>query len=515
MLTKSSGLTISTATADGSGYSTNDIVLGIDPNTGAKLTALVNSNKQCASSRKRSSMFDCAGNVAAMAIEQTGPGDALANLLLLPPGFQAPDLIPALATVLPTVIAAGQQIAILAANPNLLVGAATVILLAVYVELQSGAPTPTLVIIPASDIATSTLVATATSSSGWTCSAKDRWPECSNCGGQNANGNCLGFGAKYDNWWQGCGCLAGVPELPYKPFPSPQALTSALAAFSALPSKVVLPTATQTADALPTGTCAHCIPSPVTGRYDIFFEQTVFVAGVSEEPSLTWSLSNSGSSDPMIFATAKSGNFTIPIQPGVFSVEWSGNPNSEDSKLLFVFTDANGDDWYWDESTNFPKFSGDVTQYNAQGVRQLRFSLRAMPSADNDQYRLHLLQQFDGQFSQVEATLFTDALNERIGGPSTSNTIAGDPLPGKVSISVKNPTSKKSEMRFTHAPAVWYSDTGEPGNSGLWCDQAEATDWKAWTQGAVKRDIRGSEKRDDGGAEREFDCYFLGTPKTS
>lgn len=515
MLTKFSGLTISTATADGSGYSTNDIILGIDPNTGAKLTALINSNKQCASSRKRNSMFDCAGNVAAMAIEQTGPGDALANLLLLPPGFQAPDLIQALAAVLPAVIAAGQQIAMLAANPILLVSAATVILLAVYAEMQSGAPTPTRVIIPASDIAPSMSVATATSSSSWTCPANDRWPECSNCGGQSANGNCVGFGAKYDNWWQGCGCLAGVPELPYNPFPSPQALTSALAAFSALPSKVVLPTATQTADALPTGTCAHCIPSPVTGRYDIFFEQTVFVAGVSQEPSLTWSLSNSGSSDPMIFATAKSGNFTIPIQPGVFSVEWTGNPNLEDSKLFFVFTDANGDDWYWDESTNFPKFSGDVTQYNAQGVRQLRFSLRAMPSADNDQYRLHLLQQFDSQFSQVEATLFTSALNERIGGPSTSGTIAGDPLPGKVSISVKDPTSKKSEMRFTHAPAVWYSDTGDPGNSGLWCDQAEATDWKAWSQGAVKRDDSGSEKRDDGGAEREFDCYFLGTPKTS
>lgn len=88
------------------------------PDTGAKLTALVNSDKQCASSRKRNSMFDCAGNVAAMAIAQTGPGDALANLLLLPPGFLAADLIPVLATVLPTIIAAGQQIAMLAANPT-------------------------------------------------------------------------------------------------------------------------------------------------------------------------------------------------------------------------------------------------------------------------------------------------------------------------------------------------------------------------------------------------------------
>lgn len=500
-----SGLTISTATANGTGYSTNDIVLGIDPATGAKLTALVNSNKQCASSRKRNSIFDCAGNVAAMAIGQTGPGDALANLLLLPPGFQAPDLIPALATVLPTVIEAGRQIATLAANPTLLGGVASIILLAVYVELQSGAPTPTRVIIPASDVIASTSVATATSSSGWTCPAKDRWLECSNCGGKSANGNCVGFGLKYDNWWQGCGCLAGVAESPYKPFPSPQALTSAMAAFSALPSNVVLPTATQIADTLPTGTCAHCIPSPVTGRYDIFFEQSVFVAGVNENPSLTWSLTNSGSSDPMVFATARSGNFTIPIQPGVFSVEWSGNPNSEDSKLLFVFTDTNGDEWNWDENTNFPKSSGNVTQYNPQGVRQLRFSLRAMPSADNDQYRLHLLQQFDSKFSQVEATLFTNTLNERIGGPSTSGSIAVDPMPGKVSIYVKNPTSKKSEMRFTHSPVVWYSDTGAPGNSGTWCDRTGATNWTAWSQGAAN----------DGGAEREFGCYFLGTPKTS
>lgn len=470
-------------------------------------------------------MFDCAGNVAAMAIGQTGPGDALANLLLLPPGFQVPDVIPALAAVLHTVIEAGRQIVTLAANPTLLGGVAGIILLAVYVELQSIAPNPTRVIVPASDVTTSTSVASATSSSipasdvttstsaasatsssGWICPAKDRWLECSNCGGKNADGKCVGFGPKYDNWWQGCGCLAAVAESPYKPFPSPQALTSAMAAFSALPSNVVLPTATQTADALPTGTCAHCIPSPITGRYDIFFEQSVFVAGVNENPSLTWSLSNSGSTDPMVFANARSRNFTIPIQPGIFSVEWTGNPNSEDSKLLFVFTDTNGDNWYWDENTNFPKFSGSVTQYNPQGVRQLRFSLRAMPSADNDEYRLHLLQLFDGKFSQVSATLFTNTLNERIGGPSTSGSIAGDPMPGKVSIYVKNPTSKKSEIRFTHSPAVWYSDTGTPGNSGIWCNQSEATNWNAWSQGAVN---------DDGGAQRAFDCYFLGTPKTS
>ena len=110
------------------------------------------------------------------------------------------------------VIGFGKHVAVLAANTELLNLVAKFLLLAVYAELTTPQPNPTALVIPASDIASTSPPKPSATESSKECPMYP--PNCSNCGGNknalsdptNTDGICVGL-AKLDGYPEGCPCV--------------------------------------------------------------------------------------------------------------------------------------------------------------------------------------------------------------------------------------------------------------------------------------------------------------------
>lgn len=224
--------TILTVTANGNSVEKGDLILGLPDKPGFELYDYARTYGKCDQlSRESCTPFTMAGYVAAQAILQVGPGGVLNDLSTTSSDLSLGDLITPLMQQLPQVLLYGKQVAALAANSTLLNNIAKFLLLAVYAEITTPAPNPTRLIIPASDMVTSTQVPQAT---GQDCPAQV--PNCSNCGGNkipptqpvNTDGICVGLAKLKDNYPEGCVCVHPNGAPPNAPFGSMEEIDEAV-----------------------------------------------------------------------------------------------------------------------------------------------------------------------------------------------------------------------------------------------------------------------------------------------
>ena len=188
-----------------------------------------------------------AGYVAQQAIQQVGTGGILSDLSDTSNDLSLGDLIAPLMQQLPLVMAYGKNIAALAANLTLLTNVAKFLLLAVYVEITTTESNPTQLVVPASDLVTSTQ---APQTSGSEC---PYYPyNCNNCGGNksptaaatgfvNTNGICVGL-AKYDGWPGGCVCVDPDDAPPDAPYGSMDEIDEAVIFLGSVSANAINPT---------------------------------------------------------------------------------------------------------------------------------------------------------------------------------------------------------------------------------------------------------------------------------
>ena len=181
-----------------------------------------------------------AGYVSGQAILQVTPGGLLSAFSDLPAVVSQWTIFSPLVLQLPALLEIGKQVAILAANATLLKSVATFLLLAVYNDIETTAPAATQVIIPASDIVTTSQAAQSTGE----CPVYP--PNCSNCGNSsvplttsstgytNNNGICNGLPDTKDNFPKGCPCVNPNDAPPNAPFASMADITSELNSLSSI-----------------------------------------------------------------------------------------------------------------------------------------------------------------------------------------------------------------------------------------------------------------------------------------
>lgn len=224
--------TVTIIASDGNGLHKGDFVISMPPELGEKLALTLHQLSHCPSSKKRSALLDCVGANAVGVIQAANGGAGeLAGLIIAP--TRMPDLAPALAAVLQTVIRNGRQFQGVLSNAdyNRLAEVAFMVTYASIVLKEAvNVPNPTEWVFPASGIATSSAP---TSSSS--CPPDRSRPCCVNCGGNNGNLKCKGI-ASAGNAWKGCPCLEPV-QYPYRPFENKQAFLDAQKELASLPDR--------------------------------------------------------------------------------------------------------------------------------------------------------------------------------------------------------------------------------------------------------------------------------------
>lgn len=181
--------------------------------------------------------------MSSQAILEVKPGGLLSDFSNLPGEILQWTIFTPLVLQLPTVLNFGKQVAILAANATLLKLVATFLLLAVYNEIETTAPSPTQIVIPASDVV---MTGQAPQSTGPESECPIYPPNCSNCGNSsipittsstgytNNNGICNGLPDTQDNFPKGCPCVNPNDAPPNAPYASMADLNSQLEALSSL-----------------------------------------------------------------------------------------------------------------------------------------------------------------------------------------------------------------------------------------------------------------------------------------
>ena len=182
-----------------------------------------------------------AGYVSGQAILEVKPGGLLSDFGNLPSEISQWTIFSPLVLPLPTVLKFGKQVATLAANATLLNLVATFLLLATYNEIGTTALNPTQIVIPASDIATTSQ---APQSTGSECPMYP--PNCINCGNSSipltpssngytdTNGICQGLPDTRDNFPKGCPCVNPNDAPRNAPFASVADITSELDSLSSI-----------------------------------------------------------------------------------------------------------------------------------------------------------------------------------------------------------------------------------------------------------------------------------------
>ena len=183
-----------------------------------------------------------AGYVSGQAILEVKPGGLLSDFGNLPSEISQWTIVSPLVLQLPALIKLGIQVATLAANATLLKLVATFLLLATYeIEIETTALSPTQIVIPASDIVTTSQ---ASQSTGYECPLYP--PNCSNCGNSSIpltpssdgytdpNGICNGLPTTQDNFPKGCPCVNPIDAPPNTPFASLADITSELGSLSSI-----------------------------------------------------------------------------------------------------------------------------------------------------------------------------------------------------------------------------------------------------------------------------------------
>ncbi|CAF9935459.1 hypothetical protein IMSHALPRED_010234 [Imshaugia aleurites] len=162
-------------------------------------------NDTCAAKRKNKRFCDV-GSLGADIISRTGSGDVFNELIMLPTGAQMPALVASVAVGFAQVVAAGQQIAELAASNSLLQAVAEICLWIAYEKLNNAFSATQPLVIPRSDIATSNV---ATASTPY-CPDITAGPNCNDCGGNDGKSLCVGN----NNGYTSCFCY-DPPKLKY------------------------------------------------------------------------------------------------------------------------------------------------------------------------------------------------------------------------------------------------------------------------------------------------------------
>ncbi len=186
-----------------------------------------------------------AGYVSGQAILEVKPGGLLSDFGNLPSEISQWTVFSPLVLQLSALLKLGTQVATLAANVTLLKLVATFLLLATYeIEIETTALSPTQIVIPASDIVTTSQAAQSTGSTGYECPMYP--PNCSNCGNSsiplipssdgytNPNGICNGLPTTQDNFPKGCPCVNPIDAPPNAPFASLADVKSELDSLSSI-----------------------------------------------------------------------------------------------------------------------------------------------------------------------------------------------------------------------------------------------------------------------------------------
>lgn len=497
-----------------------DLIIGIPGDQALKAEYLVQTHGGCPSSAKRDSCnnYDVAGGLAVQFVEQMGVGGMFQDLIM-PIHISLGTLIAPLLRQLPQVQRAARNVPRLARTPALVIFVATFWLLYSYVVDTTPVLDPTHVTIPASDFATSQQPQATGSKE-----CPFYIPNCSNCGGKmELSLSCVGVTTpKAVNFAAGCPCVdpgkAPVSE------EDPQAIMKAQDFLAAL---TVLATSTMTAEPLATSQVQS------SGRYALYFEQSLGVKGTTIGPSVAWTVAD-WPGNSLAFDVTNSEYFTVPISPGTsLLVQWTGDPTSESAGLKFLFTDWFGATFAWGDTSPQPspeyfKFKClPPSKYTALGgsdagpTRVLKCFLKVWPSAADDKYRIEMTQSMIATFFSVQYTLYTATLDEQISNksvPLKTRVAEGvqlpwDPLQNGVEISIYHTTKKDSVITFNRNGNSWlssgavrrriYSDPINPGSnnpeaaapsSDYYCDQTEANNWSPIGSGFT----------------RTFSCYFLG-----
>jgi len=91
-------------------------------------------------------------------------------------------------------------------------------------------------------------------------------------------------------------------------------------------------------------------------------------------------------------------------------------------------------------------------------------------------------------------TLYTDAWNQKIGGPDTGKVVSGHPMPDSMTLFVKDPTNLKALIQMSYGNCKFY-DSDQ--------DSKDHTDWCGPNQNWVPLGA---------GFKRDFSCHFQGKP---
>ena len=249
----SSAPAISTASGDGDGFGTGDIVITLPQQLGTNVVELIGVHGQCAERKGGQAVgLDYVKSIAESLIVQASQNGPLSALV---PGLSPADL----ASTLTSLIAdAKQNEPLLALNNDGINFLAELAFWMVYEQVVDRDATSTQFVIPAS------VTQSGASASTTTCDpAPENIPQCSNCGGTQDNDSKMDAVCPGPHW-QGCPCVDG-PSYPNKPFGSVDDLHTAQ---QALANLTIIPTSAAPATSSTTPQAARTLcPASLSGDF--------------------------------------------------------------------------------------------------------------------------------------------------------------------------------------------------------------------------------------------------------